>query len=142
VRKFFALGITAAATATAILGLAVPAQAATNWNLTGSSADMVGVWGWGAVGTRSDGRWEVTANVKDTASDSHGARVELWTVYDCGWGGERNEEVSASGYNATNSDTWNYDGDTVTMIAAREVLTEKGENWDWGGWVTLVGGPC
>ncbi|MFK3983396.1 hypothetical protein ACI2K4_23810 [Micromonospora sp. NPDC050397] len=121
---------------------AAPAQAATSWNLQYTPADMVGAHAWGTVGTRSDGRWTLTGNIRDSASDSHGARLEVWVVYDCGFGGERYEQLDASGYLAENRMTWNGDGDTTSMIAVREVLTEAGENWDWDSWVTIYGGVC
>lgn len=130
------------AVAGAVLALgatAGTAQAATSWTTQHTQGDVVGAHAWGSV-SLSGGRYHVTVNIRDTKSDSHGARVYIRAYYQDGWGGDRPEVLSASGLNKENKFTWNFD-DTTSWFEARECLTEAGADYTCGSWTKIYGSP-
>ncbi|MFE7616539.1 hypothetical protein [Streptomyces sp. NPDC057496] len=104
------------------------AQAALgSWTLEGSGSGVVGAHAWGSLTLDSDGRYYLAANIKDTAADGHGARLEVMAYYNDGWS-SRYENLNATGNQATKSFTWNFAPD-LDYIDARECLTEQGEEY-------------
>ncbi|GGX70057.1 hypothetical protein [Streptomyces minutiscleroticus] len=128
-------GAVAAGTALMVGVTGGTANAATGWTAQYTSADMVGVHAWGTI---DDGeRYILNVNVKDTAADSHGARVRIRTTYSDG--GVREENLSASGLNAVRSTTWNYAAN-ATRFQVKECLTEAGVDYACGSWSTFYQG--
>ncbi|MEU0071556.1 hypothetical protein ABZ027_18705 [Streptomyces sp. NPDC006332] len=98
-----------------------------SWDLEGTGSGVVGAHAWGSLSLGSDGRYYLTANIKDTAADGHGARLEVMAYYNDGWD-SRYENLNATGNQATNSYTWNFASD-MDYVDARECLTEQGEEY-------------
>ncbi|MFI6639096.1 hypothetical protein [Streptomyces sp. NPDC050504] len=123
-------GVAAAGAALAVgVGAGTANAAAYNWSATNTSADIVGAYGWGTV-DQAD-RFFVEVNVRDTASDSHGARVYLKATYNDG--GVRTENRSASGLNDEDSYTYNFAGNVI-KFEVQECLTEGGAKYRCAGW--------
>ncbi|MFJ4774008.1 hypothetical protein ACIP88_33700 [Streptomyces uncialis] len=97
------------------------------WNLEGTGAGVAGAHAWGTLTLGTNGRYYLAANIKDTAADGHGARLEVMAYYNDGWS-DRYENLNATGNQATNSFTWNYAPD-LNYIDARECLTEQGAEY-------------
>lgn len=123
-----------ASTVTALLlgGMSGMAGAATNWDATGTSADIVGAHAWGTIDAAD--RFILKVTLRDTKGDSHGARVYVRTTY--ADGGTRLENLSAAGAGATKSKTWNY-ASSARKFQVQECLTEGGATYDCAGWSTI-----
>ncbi|GAB3153774.1 hypothetical protein GCM10027290_47200 [Micromonospora sonneratiae] len=90
-----------------------PAQAAVDWDLTYSSWDAVGSWGYGSWWSCGD-RVCLEVNVKDTAADGKGAGVCLRAKYNDG--GRRDEQVHNSGGNgSTKTVTYSFAGNVFEI---------------------------
>ncbi|WP_143660519.1 hypothetical protein [Streptomyces sp. JHA26] len=136
-----------AGTLTAGTALAVGLSAGTanavsvSWNAQYTQADISGAHAWGSVSqSTATSRIYVTTNIRDSASDSKGARVFVRATYQEGWGGSRTENLSASGYMAENQRTWNFDY-TTSWIEVMECKTEGGVTETCAGWHKIWGGP-
>jgi hypothetical protein len=129
------LGVTA--------GTANAAVPPSTWDVSGTAADVVGVHGWGTIDTSIGANvLLVEANVKDTLSDSHGARVYVRvTAPDRSYA--RQESVSTSGVDTTNTTEWSFSwqpplsGEQTGSVSVKECLTEQGADYKCGSWVTV-----
>ncbi|QUH02401.1 hypothetical protein HUO13_17760 [Saccharopolyspora erythraea] len=125
-------GLVAAGAAMLVAVSAGTAHAATNWNAQNTPADIVGAHAWGTIDDAE--RFILRVNIKDTAGDSHGARVYVRVTY--ADGGTRSENLSASGKGVTNSTTWNF-ASSARKFEVQECLTEGGAKYECGGWHTI-----
>lgn len=109
------------------------AHAATNnWNAQFTDADVVGAHAWGTVefgffpGGDSVEQAKITINVRDTATDSHGARAYLRVRSN--WDGSilKSASVSASGKDDVDSTYVLVPRNGYGDIMVRENLTEQG----------------
>ncbi|MEU1056962.1 hypothetical protein [Streptomyces sp. NPDC005876] len=125
-------GVVAAGAALMVSILGGTANAATGWTAQYTSADVVGAHAWGTI--EEGERYILNVNIKDTKSDSHGARVRIRTTY--ADGGVREENLSASGLNDVQSTTWNYAA-SAYKFEVKECLTEGGVDYDCGIWTTF-----
>jgi hypothetical protein len=114
------------------------------WDATGTPADVVGAHGWGRIsrGFSADSL-EFNASAKDTASDSHGARVYVRLVAN-GEAGDvytNTQHVDASGDGTTNTSDWIVDWSSVTggsqQVLVKECLTEQGSDYQCGSWTQV-----
>ncbi|MFD6275571.1 hypothetical protein ACFWFI_08365 [Streptomyces sp. NPDC060209] len=100
------------------------AAAATSWNATGTVADVVGAHAWGTISAGpSAGTYTVTANIKDTKADSHGARVNLRAA--CDGSCVTLVSVSASGLDEVRTGSFTL----RAPITVQECLTEAGVDY-------------
>ncbi|MGW2840999.1 hypothetical protein ACWCWD_24775 [Streptomyces sp. NPDC001493] len=116
-----------AAAATLSTGTADAAVIITTWNATDTPADVVGAHAWGTLTPGPAlGTYVVNAQIKDTKSDSHGARVNIRSA--CDGGCVSLVSVSASGVDVENTD----DFILKAPITVQECLTEAGVDYICG----------
>ncbi|MCX5395704.1 hypothetical protein [Streptomyces sp. NBC_00102] len=116
-----------AAVATLSTGTADAAVILTTWNATDTPADVVGAHAWGTLAPGPAlGTYVVDAQIKDTKSDSHGARVNIRSA--CDGSCVSLVSVSASGVDVTNTD----DFTLKAPITVQECLTEAGVDYICG----------
>jgi hypothetical protein len=108
------------------LSLAVvqaPAQAAGNWDLTGTGAGVAGAHAYGNVYRRGDNRVQVTGTLKDTDQDGKLAIVKLHATY--ADGGRRDERDVTGSSKALGSEGGYNFASSVRTISAMECLGHK-----------------
>jgi hypothetical protein len=137
IRRLITAGAASAAAVAVGVGMgSTPAQAATKWDLTHSSGNIAGVWGYGTYRWASNGRLYLTVNVKDTAANKKDARVYLRAHYNDG--AKREEHlVNGNGSGTTVSITWNFRYD-VFLVEARECVDNSLTKKKCAGWSPIV----
>lgn len=134
------IGVAAGAGVLAFAGIAAtgtPAMAASSWTAQYTDADIIGAHGYGTFEwyTTTTTTARVTATVKDTATDSHGARLYVrWERND----GVRQDAgyVSASGKDDKATKVFSLPATQYYAFEVMECLTEAGATmWDsCGDW--------
>ncbi|MDT0530982.1 hypothetical protein RM555_18505 [Micromonospora sp. DSM 115977] len=95
-----------------------PAQAATEWSMSNTSADVSGAWVHGSWRWGDNGRLYVEVKVKDTVANDRNAKARLMAYYRDG--GTRYEELANdNGMNSTVSRTYNF-ASNVTRVEINE----------------------